>query len=79
MLCCGQTLAFCDVLVVLFLQPDCPSTLLFFFCFFLYASLIGAHFVVIIGGCSDTSSALDDCYVLNVEESHLKMVSHDYA
>ena len=63
----------CDVLVLLFLQRDSVQVPC------VYTTLIGAHFVVITGGCSDTSSALDDCYVLNVEESHLKMVSHNYA
>lgn len=39
--------------------------------------LIGAHLVVIIGGCNDTSNALSDCYMLNVEELSLKMVSRE--
>ena len=60
------------MLLVLFLEPRSVKVPC------VYTSLIGAQYVVIIGGCNDTSRALDDCYVLNVEESHLKMVSHDY-
>ena len=37
-------------------------------------SFLGKNFVVIIGGCSDTSDALDDCYIISIEESSLKVV-----
>lgn len=42
----------------------------------MYYFIVGASIILIIGGRSEACSALDDCWLLNVDDYSLKKVSH---